>query len=70
MLKRLKALFVVKPKTDYKKMYKDAILEVRQVEDNHMIFVRQIESVLQEEKQKRISTRLKDPTKITGVPRV
>jgi ribosomal protein S24E len=71
MLKQIKKLFNVgKGKIDYKKKYYDVILEVRQVEEDHMIFVRQVEAVLKEERERRIGNRIGDPAKITGVPRV
>jgi TolB-like protein len=70
VIRRIKQFFVVNKKESYKKKYEDAVLEVRQVEADHMVFVRQIESVLKEEKQRRVGARIIDPTKITGIPRV
>ena len=54
--------------TRYEKLYNDSLLEIKELEESHMIFVKQVEAILKEEKQRRVSTRFIDPTQVVDIP--
>lgn len=54
--------------TRYEKLYNDSLLEIKELEESHMIFVKQIEAILKEEKQRRVSTRFIDTTQVVDIP--